>query len=271
MHNTLIILGQDKSNRMESPLYDVYFTGNLVEGADPQTARAGFMQLFKASPETADKFFNGKPQLLKRGVSKEEALKYKAVLHKAGMMLAFKAHQDASAAAPAAPVTAPPSATTTAPEVVPTPAPAQTAADGEWSIAPAGSDVLRPEERHQQPEREIDTSNIKLASAFSAIEPEREPPPPPPDTSHITAAQAGEDLLPEKPAAPPPLEFDLDAITLAPPGTELEELKEELELLDPDISALSLAEVGVDLLEGQQKPTDPAPPNTDHLKVMDGD
>lgn len=256
---------------MQSPLYDVYFTGKLVEGADPQTARAGFMQLFKASPETADKFFNGKPQLLKRGLSKEEALKYKAVLHKAGMMLAFKAQQEAATDTAAAAAAATPPPAGSAADPAPSPATAQSGDDGDWSVAPAGSDVLRPDERHQVPERNIDTSNIKMASAFSSAEPEREPPPPPPDTSHITAAQAGEDLLPEKPPAPPPLDLDLDAITLAPPGTELEELKEELVLLDPDISALSLAEAGADLLEGQQKAADPPPPNTDHLKVVDGD
>lgn len=254
---------------MDQPLYDVYFTGKLVEGTDPQAAKASFMQLFKASPETADKFFNGKPQVLKRGLEKAEALKYKAVLHKAGLMVAFKAQQQESPAAAPAP------GATAAPAAAPTPdsAPAQAAsADQEdWSLAPAGSDVLKPEERHEVPERDIDTSAIKMASAFATTEPEPQAPPPPPDTSHLSAAQAGEDLLPDKPPPAAPPAFNLDDWSLAPAGAELEELKADLPVIDPDTSALSLAEAGADLLEGQTREPDPEPPSTDHLKVVDGE
>ncbi len=243
---------------MEEPRYDVYFTGKLVEGADPDTARATFAKLFKASPEAAAKFFTGKPQLLKRDVSKAEALKHKAALHKAGMMAAFKAHTETSAA-PAG----------TRGEAAEQPASRAPAADndGGWSLAPAGSGVLKPEERREIAPRDIDTSNIKLASVFDTPESLSEPEPPPPDTSHLSVAQAGEDLLAERPEDPPPLPLDLDAITLAPPGTELEELHDDLPPLNPDISGLSLAQAGADILEGQSRPAPPPPPNTDHLKV----
>lgn len=233
---------------MDQPLYDVFFTGKLVEGADPNTARDSFAKLFKASPEAVEKFFNGKAQALKRGVNKEEALKYKAALHKAGMMVAFKAHQtEASAAAPQPAV----------------------AGEEDWSLAPVGSDVLKPDERHDVAPREIDTSAIKMVSAFATVEEEAKPVPPAPDTSHISVAQAGEDLLVDKPEAPPPLPLDLDSITLAPPGTELEELHDDLPPLDPDISGLSMAEAGVDILEGQPKKQPPPAPNTDHIKVAE--
>ena len=251
---------------MDQPLYDVFFTGKLVEGADPDTARAGFAKLFKASPEAVEKFFNGKAQVLKRGVNKEEALKYKAALHKAGMMVAFKAHQTES---PAPTQAAPGPAATPKPASTPTPAPSPSSDEEDWSLAPAGSDVLKPDERREIPERDIDTSAIKLVSAFATVEEDTKPAPPAPDTSHLSVAQVGEDLLTDKPAAPPPPQLDLESITLAPPGTELEELHDDLPPLNPDISGLSMAEVGADILEGQPKKQPPPPPNTDHIKVAE--
>ena len=98
-------------------------------------------------------------------------------------------------------------------------------------------------------------------------EPEVKETPPAPDTSHLTAAAAGEDLLVDKPEPPPPLTLDLDSMTLAPAGSELEQLKDDLPALDPDTSALSIAQVGADVLEGQVKETPPPAPNTDHLSV----
>lgn len=255
---------------MDQPLYDVYFTGKLVEGADPETAKASFMQLFKADAETAERFFSGKPQVLKRGLDKAEALKYKAVLHKAGMMVAFKAQQEAPAA-PAAPAgQSAPSPSPATPATTRTEA-TESAAEEDWSLAPTGSDVLRPEERHEFTPADIDTSAIKMASAFASMEPDTPAPPPPPDTSHLSAAQAGEDLLPERAPPPPPPDLNLDAMSLAPVGADLEELKSDLPPLDPDTSGLSIADAGADLLEGQSKQQPPAPPNTDHLKVVEGD
>ena len=245
---------------MDQPLYDIYFTGALVEGADLQTAKDGFARMFKASPEAVAKFFNGKPQALKRGVDKAEALKYKAALHKAGMMVAFKAHQADTPATTKASAT---SVADTAAQATPS-----TSTQEDWSLAPTGSDVLRADERKHVPTQDIDTSAIKMVSAFANLDPEPKVTPPAPDTSHISVAAVGEDLLIDKPEAPPPLPLNLDDITLAPPGADLEELHDDLPPLNPDISGISLAEPGVDLLEGQQKPAPPAAPNTDHLKLQ---
>lgn len=252
---------------MDQLLYDVYFTGKLVEGADPQAARESFAKLFKAGPEAVDRFFNGNPQVLKRGVEKAEALKYKAALHKAGMMVAFKAHQEAgSEGQPAAQQPVEQAATAAPPETSQT---QSSGDDGDWSLAPVGSDVLKPDERREVPDADIDTSAIKLESAFSAVEPAPREEPPAPDTSHISVAGVGADILVDKPEAPPPPALNLDAISLAPPGSELEELREQLTPVNPDISDITMAEVGADILEGQEKAPPPPAPNTDHLEVVD--
>ncbi len=56
-------------------------------------------------------------------------------------------------------------------------------------------------------------------------------------------------------------------MSLAPAGADLEELRDEAEPLDPDVSALSLADPGADLTEGQQRTAPPPPPQTDHLSI----
>ncbi len=258
---------------MDQPLYDIYFTGKLVEGIDTGTAQANFAKLFKMAPDNAAKLFNGKAQSLKRGVDKAEALKYKAALHKAGLLVAFKAHQPSPSTTNDA--TTPEATNTSSPKVSPrqtstavnATSTESTTQQADWSLAAVGSDVLKEGERQQVPERDIDTSNIKMVSAFVDLTPEPKAAPPAPDTSHISVAAVGEDLLADKPEPPPPLPLDIDAITLAPPGTELEELHADLPPLNPYISALSLAEAGTDLLEGQTNEPPPPPPKTDHISV----
>ena len=238
---------------MDQPLYDIYFTGQLVDGCDASAAKLNLATLFKSTPEAAAKLFTGKPQLLKRGVDKAAALKYKAALHKAGLLVAFKAHL----------------ADTISAKSQGTDVPANNSQEEVWSLAPTGSELLKANERHEIPERDIDTSNIKMISAFANLEPEPKVVPPAPNTSHLSAAAVGEDLLVDKPEPAPPLPLNLEGITLAPPGTELEELHHGLPPLDPDTSALSIAQPGVDILEGEVKKPVPAAPNTDHISVVD--
>ncbi len=242
-----------QEHNMDQPLYDIFFTGQLVEGTDPEPAKQNLAKIFKTTPEAVAKLFTGKPKALKRGIDKPEALKYKAALHKAGLLVAFKAHQPTPPASPI--VDAPENSRT------------ESTTELDWSLAPPGDDLLKAGERREVTARDIDTSNIKMISAFADIEPETTTAPPPPDTSHLSAAAVGEDLLVDKPDDPPPLPLDLEGLSLAPPGTELEELHSDLQPLDPDISALSMAEPGADILAGETKPAPPAAPNTDHMSV----
>lgn len=225
---------------MDQPLYDIIFTGQLVDGVDTQTAKTNLATLFKTTPGNVEKIFSGKPQPLKRGVDKPQALKYKAALHKAGLLVSFRAHQQTN----------------------------DTAQNDVWSLAPTGSDLLKANERQQTPGVEVDISNIKMVSAFMEPEPEVKPVPPAPDTGHLSVAAAGEDLLTERPETPPSPLLNLDDITLAPAGSDLEQLTEDLPPLDPDTSSISMANIGADILEGQVKKAPPAVPNTDHISVV---
>ena len=252
---------------MDQPLFDIYFTGQLVEGVDQETAIGNVAKLFKSTPEKMAKLFTGKPQALKKGIDKAGAIKYKAALHQAGLLVAVKT-QTAAKEAPvaSAPPSTPKSTATSTEQPSQTTASAQ--AEEDWSLAAAGSDVLREDERAKPVSNDIDTSAIKMVSAFMEPEPIASPEPPPaPNTSHISVAMAGEDLLTDKPEPPPPMPLDLDSISLAPPGSDLEQIPDSATPLNPDISALSIADAGADLLEGQTKPEPPAAPDTQHLSI----
>jgi pyruvate/2-oxoglutarate dehydrogenase complex dihydrolipoamide acyltransferase (E2) component len=247
------------------PLYDIYFTGQLIADIDATQAQKNLAVLFKTTPEKVAHIFSGKPHALKRGIDKAGALKYKAALHKAGMMVAFKAHQASNEKTPAAAETKPETSSTQAEA-----APVQTAAtqaSNTLNLAPTGSDILSASEKKAFIEADIDTSAIKMVSAFMTIESEEKQQPPAPNTSHITVASVGEDLLIDKPEPPPPLPLDIDDIELAPAGSPLDELHDDRPPLNPDTSALSIAPTGADILEGVTKKPAPPPPNTDHLSA----
>lgn len=251
---------------MDQQRYDIYFTGKIAEGVSEEVAQQNLATLFKTSVDKITRLFNGKPQLLKKGMDKASTLKYKTAFEGAGLVVAFK---KVSAVTPLA--ASEQTTTLTKPVTQPVQPTAKEEPAGSMTLAPAGSDVLREDERQATPEVDIDTSNIKLVSSFMEIEAQEKPAAAVPDTSHIKVAQVGVDLLEEKPAAPPPLDLNLDDITLAPAGSDLEELHEELPPLDPDISGITLAEVGADVLpDKQEKPVSPAP-NIDHLSVTNNE
>lgn len=263
---------------MDSVRYDIYFTGKLVEGHTSLQAQQQFAQLFKMTPEKVDSYFTGQPQLLKRNIDKAQALKYKQALHKAGMLTAFKAHQEQASLEPST-ETAPkptqaavvstaasnPSAVTQTESVQPI------QPETKLTIAPTGSDVLNDNERRQPEHRDIDTSAIKLVSPFLDPEPINQEPinqQQAPDTSHLTIAASGVDLLEGHHSEWVELDLDLSALELAPTGTLLEQSNEEKpEINNPDISQISVAEPGADLLENQPKKITPPAPNTDHLSI----
>jgi len=135
------------------------------------------------------------------------------------------------------------------------------------SLAVAGSDVLLPEEKSLFVAVDIDTSAIRMVSVFSELEPPASVGVASPDTSHMSIAAAGVNLLEDKPEPPPPLPLDLDSMSLAPAGATLQQLTEKLPALPPNTDALAMAPAGADLLEGEQQPTPPPAPDTSHLSM----
>lgn len=231
--------------------YDIFFTGKLVEGVDQNKAIENAAKLFKLAIEEASKLFSGKPQLLKRRVNKAEALKYKAALHQAGLLTVFKL--------------------STTPDKPPTntniskPTVAQKT-EASLTLAPAGSDVLKENERRVYPTVNIDTSAIKLRSPFLDPEINRAPPPPaPPSTSHLKIAELGATLQTHTDNLVLTPTINTHNLSLAPTGSLIETLKTQTTTLNPDIHSLSLTPLGSESLPPSKLTV--TPPDVSHLSL----
>lgn len=262
---------------MDSLLYDVYLTGKLADGLGREAAAERLARIFKAAPATMLGLLTGKPQLLKRGVDKATALKYREALQPAGVEVAFKpqpthapavAAQTAAAARPSAPQ---PAATEAGPAAAAAVAPVADTGTGALTLAPAGSDVLSAAERSHVAPAVIDLGHLSLAEPGATLgeESHQADAPSLPEIDGWTLREAGGDLLAEDerthlPSAAP----DIPDFTLAPAGAELETLHDERPPVQVDTAALSLAPAGTDLLPPEQRrKTDAVAPATDHLKL----
>ena len=72
---------------MPSSDYQIVFRGRIVPGVDEQTARATLARLFKTDIASIERLFNGQRQILKKGLAREQADKYRAALRGAGLMV----------------------------------------------------------------------------------------------------------------------------------------------------------------------------------------
>jgi hypothetical protein len=268
-----------------SQRYDIFFAAKLVEGFDEVTVRSNVASLFKAKGPTLEKLFSGKPQLIKRGVDKPTAIKYKSAMQKAGAVPLIRAHPNTAAAArPAAarpkaarPKAALPAQGAPARKKIPAtaakrPAPAASPGvqDDAISLAPVGSDVLREDEREVYEELDIDTSAIHLGSEQDApVSAAAKPPPPAPDTSHMSMGEVGEEI-PQLKSAVESVNPDVSHLSMGEVGEEIPHLVDDQEQVNPDIDGIDLAPEGSDLLEEQyKKPDTTAPPSTDKLSLED--
>ena len=226
---------------MADPKYDIYFRGEILPGADAALVKSAIAQIFKADAAKLAVLFSGKVNTIKKSVDKATAAKYQQAFKKAGAkaVITLAKEEQSSEVPAAAPVDAQQeSAPSSEPDS--TPAVKQAIADANWDVLPSGSDLLKPDERRDIPDVDIDTSSIKVVSPFAEIEVENKPIPPAPDTSHISVAEVGEDMNPNK--APPAVDLvlDLSSFSIAEPGAALTDEKEKKTPPAPDTSHIEL-------------------------------
>jgi hypothetical protein len=82
-----------------SETYTVVVTGKIMDGFQIDQVKVNLSQLFKLNDEHLDKIFSGKPVAIRRGVDKQQALKLRLALSKAGAIAVLKS---SPAAAPTA-------------------------------------------------------------------------------------------------------------------------------------------------------------------------
>ena len=85
-----------KSYRVEEKLaidiktYLIILSGKVIEGRNPDEVKSNMARLLKLPPSGIDKFFSGKPMVIKKVSDQETAQKYKVALEKAGAICLIK-------------------------------------------------------------------------------------------------------------------------------------------------------------------------------------
>lgn len=218
---------------MADPKYDIYFRGEILAGADEANAKAAVAKIFKADAAKLAVLFSGKVNSIKKAVDKTTAAKYQQAFKQAGAKLVITLAKEEQVSIPVNS-----SKATTQPSIVNKQESMNS--EGNWDVLPTGSDLLKPGERRNIPDADIDTSGIKVVSPFAEVEVVEKIVPPAPNTSHITIADVGEDMNPERVAPIADLELDLSSFTVAEPGAELTDKKEKPAPLAPDTSHIKL-------------------------------
>ena len=218
---------------MADPKYDIYFRGEILAGADEANVKAAVAKIFKADAAKLAVLFSGKVNSIKKAVDKTTAAKYQQAFKQAGAKLVITLAKEEQVS-----IAVNSSKATTQPSIVNKQESMNS--EGNWDVLPTGSDLLKPDERRNIPDADIDTSGIKVVSPFAEVEVVEKVVPPAPNTSHITVADVGEDMNPERAAPVADLELDLSSFTVAEPGAELTDKKEKSAPLAPDTSHIKL-------------------------------
>lgn len=198
-------------------MFQLVFKGECTPGTDPGTARNNAKNLFKATVEQVDRMFSGQPVVIRNKLEEVQAEKYRAVLHKHGMVAYVQAMEGTAPPPPSRPAPEPEPRAQSQPEQAPRhPAAEQTAA----ADKPASSVAVEPGDR-------LPVAGEKVDSILSG--------------SGLTLDPVGV-TLEEHREAPAPMFQHLDDWTLAPPGTELGVKRDLPPPVVPDVSHLSLAD-----------------------------
>lgn len=245
-----------------SDSYKLVFRGEVLEGQHPAVVRKRLGAAASFSDDQLDKLFSGQPVVVKRVADTATAARLQGLFKNAGARLrVLPVDEEAPDGASAGPPSEAPAAT-------PRPPASQDGAPAAFELLPAGSDVLREDERPMQRAREVDTGDLALEKARFVVE-EPQPAAPAPDVSGITVADVGVDLsvrrtTPEVTVAAPsfevaevgvdlapralpaaaPVDFAQLNFEVAPAGTELGQVKRTEAPPAPDTSHLSLAPEG---------------------------
>jgi hypothetical protein len=213
---------------MSDPKYDIYFRGEILPEADEAEVRAAIAKIFKADNAKLAQLFSGKVSTIKKSVDKATAVKYQQAFKKAGAKVVITIAKVAA------------ESSVVAPEAVKLEAVKPQVIEGSWDVLPTGNDLLKPDERRNIPDVDIDTSAIKMVSPFAKVDVDEKIDLPAPDTSHFSIADVGEDMNPNRIASLPDLELDLSEFSVAEVGAPLADKKHKNVPPAPDIKHIKL-------------------------------
>ncbi|MDX1755167.1 MAG: hypothetical protein R3175_03820 [Marinobacter sp.] len=194
-------------------MFQLIFKGECAPGTDLATARDNARALFKASLDQIDKMFSGQRVVIRNRLDETQAEKYRAVLHKHGLVAYVEpmaGQPEAPSPRPARPVPPPSSRPDT-------PAPADTG--GRQPKAGAGVTV--------EPGERLPVAGDKVDDILTG--------------SHLSLDPVGVALAETQEVEPPMFEH-LDEWSVAPAGSDIGVERDLPPPVVPDTSHLSLAE-----------------------------
>lgn len=227
--------------------FNVVFAGQIAPGSDPAAVKANIARLFKASDAMIEKLFSGQRIAVKKAVDQATAMKYRAVMKQAGAIAIIEeADAQGNALKPAA-------VTPAAVPVAPAPAPAKPVAS-----APPPQPVPVAAAKPQTMAERI--AALAAEQASKPAKPVAASAPPPADEANAgtwklypTGAQLGVAR-----AVPETVLPDISGMTMAKAGAELLSSAERAEIAPPpvpvpDVSAIKLAPAGGDLVKAEER------------------
>lgn len=254
---------------MTESLYELAFSGRLVDGVSLDTAKSNVAKLFKASAAQVDKMFAGGRVVIRNKLDKATADKYVAVMRKNGLVCEADLMGQKGASPKPAPVSASPSAPTSSTK----PGPSTTT--GDKTSPPANASVARTPALARTAEElkvlplpaNFDAPNDSGAPHESGINLAGEEVNGILQESHLDLDPEGVRLS-EHREVDAPVFSELDSISIAPAGSDLVDPVEELPPIVPDVSSISIAPAGSDM--GQLKKDEHIDvPDLSHLKLDD--
>ena len=211
--------------------FDVYFSGEILEGYELGRVKQAVGELFRLSGPKLEALFAGVPVRVKKNLSVEKAGRFRKVFLESGALVQIVPAGQEPSTEPATPPLARSAAT-----------PAREETGGGLELAPM--EPLETESHSPQPA--IDTSALELASDDGPI---ASPPPadrpPLPDTSNLSIAPLEDDTPEDKTQSKSTTRVpDVSHLEVAPPKTgSLEDCAMEKPARPiPDTSNLSLEE-----------------------------
>jgi hypothetical protein len=256
----------------QSVTYAIVFSGDIVEGFQIISVKAHMAKMLKASPDKMAALFSGNPVVIKRTADKQEAAKYGTALKKVGADVKVRIIRTDAKEAPSIQAQSKQGPSAVTPAIgsaiaSPTTASSASTSTAEFTLAKNSGDLFEPVEKESPIKINISNMNLAENDGSPIVEPKTYTK----IELDLSAMSVAENdgtpiveprVLAEKVVAP---DFGLDE-----PGVVFETLKEEVEMVSPDVSSISLAFPGSDLLNPDEieKGPNPVVPDVSNIKLV---
>jgi hypothetical protein len=231
--------------------FDVYFTGEILEGRDTQQVREAVGKLFKLSGDRLDALFSGEAKRIKKNLSVDQSGRFREVFREAGAIVDIVIAGQK-------------------PPLAPPPTPVATIQDSGLKLAPVGSilNSVPGSAESTTPPALSDTNSLEIAP-IGPIPAEPSPPAANIDTGDLQAEPAAsgslEDYAPDMEPAPLP---DISSLEIVQDNQPIQEDESEAAESIPDTSHLEAAPAKTGTLEKFTQDKKPVPvPDISNLSL----